>query len=266
MAWACLLSSVSTSLAEVTVRDPGTFVVDHARILDAATVQQVESLLNELEQKTTAQVKVLTVRSTEGEPVFDFTHRHAELWKLGRTGKDNGALIVVAVEDREVRIHTGYGLEGALPDSWIGSASRDIFAAHFRRGDYSRGVYQGTLAVANRIATDANVTLSGGTQSSPGPAPNRRPGTVSCVGIIPLLMLIIIISAASRRRRHQRRWGGGLGDAIFWGTVIRGLGNGGRRSGRGFGGGFGGGFGRGFGGGSFGGGGRFGGGGGGARW
>lgn len=261
--------------AEVTVRDPGTFVVDQAGIIDAGSRQQLEIWLRELETKTTAQVKVLTVRSTDGEEFFGFVQRHYELWRLGVRGKDNGALIVLSVEDRQVRIHTGYGLEGALPDSFNGTFSRRMRDEYFRRGDYSQGLLGLTTAVIHQVADEYGVKISG---MAPPPAQRQpvrvvRPGfpNLFCCCILPFILLMIFPPFTRRRRRHRRNWGGGLGEAIFWGSV---LGGGGRRSswgggGWGGGGGFGGGsggFGGGFGGGSFGGGGRSGGGGGGASW
>jgi uncharacterized protein len=97
--------------AEVLIKDPGTYVVDGAGVMQASDKGQLEGWLRELEQKTTAQVKVLTIQTTEGEDIFSFAQRHAEAWKLGQTGKDNGALVVLALKERRVRIQTGYGLE-----------------------------------------------------------------------------------------------------------------------------------------------------------
>lgn len=239
--------------------DPGTFVVDRAGVVDPRVEQQIEGWLRELEQKTTAQVKVLTVPSTNGEDIFTFSQRHAERWNLGKKGKDNGALVIVALKEREFRVHPGYGLEAVLPDSWCGSLHREVIVPNFRAGKYSDGLYKAVTAIANKVADASNVQLTG--------IPQYRfaPQKVQVRGLwgIPFVVFIIIL-LLTRRRRHYRRWGGGLGEAIFWGTVLNNLGRGSRG---GWGGGFGGfgGGGGGFGG-SFGGGGRFGGGGGGGRW
>ena len=107
----------TTVYGEILISDPGTYVVDTAGVIQTSDRRQLEGWLRELEQKTTAQVKVLTVQTTEGEDIFSFVQRHAEAWKLGQKGKDNGALIALALQERRVRIHTGYGLEGVLPDS-----------------------------------------------------------------------------------------------------------------------------------------------------
>lgn len=262
-----LAAIAGPAAAATTVPDPGTYVVDRAGIVDAATERRLESLLAELEGKTTAQVKVLTVSDTAGEPFFDFVQRHAELWRLGQEGKDNGALIVMSLGDREVRIHPGYGLEPVLPDIWCADVARNVFVPHFRAGNYSQGIFDGTVAVANRVAEAANVSLSeSGPRTQPVGLPGR-PSLRSCgAALAPLIILIVLISVLSRRRRYRRRWGGALGDALIWGMLMRNMTRGGGFGRGGFGGGLGRGFGGGFGGGSFGGGGRFGGGGGGARW
>ncbi len=259
------LSAHGATPGEVTVSDPGTYVVDRAGIVDDRIEASLNGWLRELEQKTTAQVKVLTVATTNGEDFFTFVQRHAELWQLGKKGKDNGALIAVAVSERKVRIQTGYGLEAVLPDSWCGSLSRSVFAANFRAGKFSDGIYEGTVAVANKVADDAKVTLTGIPNLRHRPAADRRP---PLAGLIPVVIILIVV-LASRRRRYRGGWGGGgLWRTIFWGSILRD----GLRGGRGFSGfgGFSGGFGgRGGGGGfggSFGGGGRFGGGGGGSSW
>ena len=88
--------------AEVTVPDAGSYVVDAANIIDPASEQQMNLWLAELEQRTTAQLKVLTVTTIDGEDFFGFVQRHAELWRLGRKGKDNGALIALAINERKV--------------------------------------------------------------------------------------------------------------------------------------------------------------------
>ena len=257
---------------EVTIQDPGTYVVDLAGIIDPAVRQQLESWLRELEQKTTAQVKVLTAPSTEGEDPFQFGFRHAELWKLGTKGRDNGALIVVipksAQQRGDARIYTGYALESVLPDAWCGSLARKAVEEHFKRGQYSEGIYFMAVATANKVADAANTTLTGMPQLR---HTDRRvfPGGAVCGGsLIPLIVMLIIFSSVTRRARYYGHWGGG---GVWRGLLLASLMSNmlGGRGHSSWGGGFsglGGGFGRGFGGGSFGGGGRFGGGGGGASW
>lgn len=266
---ACALAialAAPAALAVVDVQDPGTFVVDNAKVLDADTRQKLETLLKQLEQKTTTQIKLLTVPSLEGEDIFTFSQRHADRLKLGQKGKDNGALIVFALKDRRVRIHTYYGLEGTLPDSWIGTLSRQIAQEYFRPGNYSEGLDEMVRSVAQRVADDAGVKLDNAPppRFMPRPPPAIPAGFFVCAVILLILVVpvLLILFRNRHRRRGQKRgywdWG-----QIFapptgpWGPWS---GGGGGFGSGGFGGGFGGG------GGSFGGGGRSGGGGGGASW
>jgi uncharacterized protein len=237
---------------EVTVPDPGrTVVVDGAGILSEPQRADLERWLTELEQKTTAEVKVLTVRTADGEPISDFGQRHYELWKLGKAGKDNGALVIVDVDERHVWIQVGYGLEGVLPDGWCGSLSRRIIDEYMRGKRYGEGLYQMTLSVAKRVADDAGVKLTGMPEVQPEPE-GQIPGWV--VLLIALVIIFVILQQRSRPRRSGTWvWGPSYGGG--WGTN--------------WGGGFGGGWtsgGRSSGGGFSGGGGHSGGGGGGGSW
>ena len=152
----CAVALAFDARGEVTIRDPGTFVVDHGGIISAGHRRTLEAWLAELQQKTGIQVKILTVKNMDGEDVFSFAQRHAELWKLGRKGKDDGALLVAALKERKLRIQTGYGLEGTLPDSWCGSLSRDVAKRYFKRGQYSDGMVQLTGNVAHKVAALRN--------------------------------------------------------------------------------------------------------------
>ena len=249
----------------VTIPRPNRHVVDRAGIINDRAERQLEAWLADLSRKTGANVIVLTVPSTEGEDFFGFVQRHAEAWKPGTKGKDNGCLIAVALKERQVRVHPGYGLEGVLPDSWCGSASRTVVGKYFKQGHYSEGVYQLALAVANKVANGANVSLTGLPRSRVAVGQGPKSWFACGGGIFPLIMLLMIFSSMSRRNRHRGAWrGGGLLPGLFLGSMLGGMMGGGSRSSWGGGGFGGGGFGGGFGGGSFGGG--FGGAGGGASW
>jgi uncharacterized protein len=255
----------ASAAAPLTIQDPGTYVVDNAQVLQAGTKQSLENLLGELNRVTTAQVKLLTVPSLEGEDIFTFSQRHYQLWKLGTKAKKNGALIVFALADRKIRIHTGYGLEGALPDSWIGSLSRDVEEQYFRAGKYSAGLYNLTVAVVNKVADDTGVEITG--------APNERPvapqnNLFSAENIPTIIFLLLFFGFILYRAYRGGSSGSGSNSGWFGGPGGFG-GFGGGFGGGSFGGGggsFGGGGGFSGGGGSFGGGGSSGGGGGGASW
>ncbi|MEJ2069684.1 MAG: TPM domain-containing protein, partial [Syntrophobacterales bacterium] len=130
---------------------PANYVVDLAGIIDPQTEADLNRRLKELENKTTAQVVVLTINSLEGEPMERFSLRTAEKWALGQKGKDNGVLITIAVQDRKYRIEVGYGLEAILPDSLVGSIGRESFVANFRKGKYSEGISEAVRKITQRI-------------------------------------------------------------------------------------------------------------------
>lgn len=162
---ALVLSSLFSSFAAASTPEPPavprSYVVDLAGVIREDVRQQLNAFLLELEQKTTAQVLVLTIQSLDDEDIRTFGLKTAEKWKLGQKGKDNGALLVVAVKDRRYTLETGYGLEGVLPDGMVGSLGRQYLVPYFRTGDYSTGIYAATLAVINTIASHEGVQITG---------------------------------------------------------------------------------------------------------
>ncbi|MFQ6116891.1 MAG: TPM domain-containing protein [Candidatus Bipolaricaulia bacterium] len=233
---------------EAEIPQPLGYVSDYAGVIDEQTESQLNALLKELEEKTTAEVAVLTVKTTKPLDIFDYGMEVFDRWKPGKKGKDNGLLFLVAVEDRKMYILTGYGLEGILPDGKVGEI-RDEVREYFKLGDYSGGIKDGVEKIAGIIAQDAGVELSGlpaagGAESSPAERLKNA--------LIVLVFLFFLLYWLFFGRRGSRR--GWLFPWIFWwGAGPRGFG--GFGSGSFGGGGFsGGGFG-GFGGGSSGGGG-----------
>ncbi len=122
-------------------------VVDNAEILSPATRERLAATLAAHEQATTNQVVVLTVESLDGESVEGFATRVFEEWKLGQKGKDNGVLVIVAPDDRRMRIEVGYGLEGTLTDAIAARIIRDRMTGFFKAGRYDDGVAAGVEAI-----------------------------------------------------------------------------------------------------------------------
>ncbi len=145
---------------------PRDYVVDLAGIVRSDLKSELNAYLQALEQKTTAQVLVLTVQTLDNQGIEEFALTTKGKWKLGQKGKDNGVLIVVAVNDRKYRIEVGYGLESVLPDSLVGSIGREYFVPYFRTGDYSTGIYAGTVAVIRTIATHEGVSITNGSEQT----------------------------------------------------------------------------------------------------
>lgn len=232
---------------------PQHYVEDYANVINPSDEHSLNGILRELEQKTGVQYIVLTVPSTVGLPIEQYSIELAEKWKLGRKGKDNGMLFVLAKNDRKYRFEVGYGLEGFITDQYCGRIGRDVLVPYLKRGDYSQGIYQANLQVIQKIASQSGVTLSG--MPNFKPVPVRRTSGVPCCSLLPLLILLFIIFG---------RGGRGMGMWFFLPFMLGGFGGQGGygRSGSFGGGSFGGSFG-GFGGGM---GGGFGGGGASGGW
>jgi uncharacterized protein len=239
-------------------------VNDFAGVIDRAHVDAMDRMIRALQAKTGDVVIVATIKSYE--PYGDIREYAVKLFEnrgrgIGEKGKDNGLLVLLAVDEHRVWIEVGYGLEGFVTDGYAGETSREYMVPYFRKGDYGGGLEAGVQRLVGRIAEARNVTLEG----VPRPAePSHLAPHLSAGAIITLIVVALLViravSAANRfnrprgwgRPRTWSGWNSGIGP--FGGGFGGGWGSGGGGSG-GFGGGFGG----------FGGGGS-GGGGGGASW
>lgn len=126
-------------------------IVDQAHVLPPAVVERLTADLATHEANTSNQVAVLIIPSLEGEPLFDFSHRVATAWKLGRKGTDNGVLLLVSIKDRHIRLEVGYGLEGMLTDARSAQIIRNEIVPRFRAGDVPAGVTAGVQAILRTI-------------------------------------------------------------------------------------------------------------------
>ncbi len=130
-------------------------VNDLADLLSEASEAAMEKQLAELEQKTGTQVAVLTIPSLGGEILEDYTLRVAETWKLGRGQFDDGALLLIARDERQMRLEVGYGLEGTIPDAYAKRILDDILRPRLRAGDFDGGVQSAVDAIAGLVTGDA---------------------------------------------------------------------------------------------------------------
>lgn len=252
-----LLLSASLASAQPLPPELTTPVNDFAGVIDAASAAQLDTLIRRLHDATGDALVVATVRTFQ--PYADLPSYAVKMFEnhgkgIGTRKGDNGALLLLAVDDRQVRIEVGYGLEGFVTDGFAGETSRDAMVPYFRRGEYGQGLLAGASRVAQRIADGRGVSLD-------VPQPRAAPRPTGEIRISPITLLILLYilyrlmkssGSVSGRRRH-RHWSSGVGP----------FGVGGGWGGGGWGGGGWGGSSGGFGG--FGGG-RSGGGGGGASW
>ncbi|MEA9579232.1 TPM domain-containing protein [Xanthomonas nasturtii] len=130
-------------------------VVDVTGTLDAAQLQQLEQQALALQQRKGAQLQILIVATTQPETIEQYTQRVFDQWKIGRKGVDDGVLLLVAKDDRRVRIQPGYGLEGAIPDIVANRIIQEYLAPRFREGDYGGGIRDATATLAGLIEGEA---------------------------------------------------------------------------------------------------------------
>lgn len=206
----------------------------------------MEVTAREVFVKTGTAIVVATVTSLEGEEINDYVNRLYAAWGVGRKGEDKGVLIFVAVRERKMRIETGYGVEGILPDGLVGEIRDRYIIPFFRRGEYGKGLQAGMTAIAAVVTKNAGVRLD---DSPSGKAPLEKGERKGRIGLLSpwtvfLIVVVLALLLGGGRGRELLPW------LFLW---IWGGRGGGRYNGGGFDG-FGGGFG-GFGGGMSGGGG-----------
>jgi len=229
---------------------PTDYVNDFANILDQGTIKRLDDICQQIDQKAHAQIAVVTINSLDGSDIESYAVNLFKKWGVGSKASDHGVLILLAVQDRKYRIEVGYGLEPILPDGKVGGFGREA-VPFLRQNNYSGAILLMTSRIADVIAQDAGITLTGARpEISEQPQEHLGKG-ISPGGMVVLAIIIVLVLFVPPLRR-----------ILFWMILFGGGGGGGYRGGGysgggGFGGG-GGGFG-GFGGGSSGGGGASGG-------
>jgi uncharacterized protein len=267
-----VLLFAASAWADVAVPPLKGRVTDLTGTLKTEQVASLEQLLQSFEARKGSQIAVLMVPTTAPETIEQYALRVAEQWKIGRKKVDDGAILVVAKDDRALRIEVGYGLEGALNDATANRIIREVIVPRFREGDFFGGISAGV---------DRTIRVIDG-EPLPAPAKAAPPADEGVLQILPVLLILALVAGAILRRLLGRFVGslatGGVVGALAWllagalaiallaaivaffFTLMSGVGGSGRRYYGGFPGGYGGG--GGWGGGGFGGGGGFSGGGG----
>lgn len=216
---------------------PTDYVSDFAHVMSDATKLELDRQCGEVDHEAHAQIAVVTINTTNGEPIEQYAVDLENAWKVGGKGSDRGVIILLAVQDRKRFIETGYGLEGILPDGKVGDIGRQMVPM-LRNNDFDGALTLAVDEISQIIAQDAGVKLQPLTRwGAQQQQPHASAGQV--IGGIVFLILVLAFLA----------WAGGSGFLGFLLGMF--LGGGPRFGGGGFGGGFGGG---GFGGGGFGGG------------
>ena len=208
LAWRC--HAWADKIADIR---PQGYVTDLAQVIDPATRAKLEALCAEVQQKTGAQIAVVSVNSLDGQSREDYA---ADLYKhlgVGSKADNRGVLLLVAPKDRQYKIEVGYGLEPVINDARAGDIGREM-VPDFRSQDYSAAVLLGTTRLAQLIAADKGVQLTG------VPAIRSRAPASKTPWWLPWLIFVIffIVARAFSRRGGGRgpRAGGGGGSALPW--------------------------------------------------
>ena len=222
-------------------RHQGRAVNDFAGVIEAENARKMEALAAEMWHKTSTAIVVVTVASIgDDQEISQYVNGLYSAWGIGKKGEDKGLLIFLSVGDRQIRIETGYGVEGILPDGRLGEILDAHVVPYLKAGETGKGLYNAALVCAAYIAKDAGVDLTG---VAPLYRPSSRPAPQGFN--LPALIFFLIAAAVLLGTKQGRRM-------LPWILLL--LATSGGRSGGARGGGFGGGFG-GFGGGMSGGGG-----------
>ena len=185
-------------------------VTDLTSTLTAEQQAGLEARLQAFEQQKGSQIAILIVPTTQPEDIAQYSIRVVEAWKLGREKQDDGVLILLAKNDRKMRIEVGYGLEGAIPDVTAKRIISDVMAPYFRQGDF----YGGLNAAVERIAA----LIDG--EALPAPPQQARGGEHDWGDMLPILLFGGLIAGAMLRAVLGSFFGGvatgGLIGAAVW--------------------------------------------------
>lgn len=222
---ACVFAAINICRAEtddlLNKLNPEGSLSDYAQVFDAGQRQTCSNYLSEIEMKTAAKVVVITLPSLEGGEINDFANRLFQKWGIGDKKKDNGVLILVAVQDRKARIEVGYGLEGVMPDAKTGRIIDETMLPFFRRQLYAEGIVKAVETIGGIIAQSAGVTLTNMTASAVTPiaGPERKATKVELVFFLFIiaLFLFFFIWAIVKSKGRSGKGGSSGGDGLFGG-------------------------------------------------
>ncbi|MBN2097015.1 MAG: TPM domain-containing protein [Candidatus Omnitrophica bacterium] len=217
----CCLS-ITVAAQEAGFPAPRGYINDFANLISPEDAQTLNALAQALEQKTSAEIAIVTLKTTKPYDIQDYSVRLFEQWKIGKAGKDNGVLLLVAIEDKKVWITTGYGLEGAIPDAQASKIYRNIIVPYFKQDEFSKGILAGAISLVDLAAKEYNVTIADlpALNQQYVQAVEKTPLARFIEGLLTLLFFIFFFGFrfglfsfllfGSGRRRGGSWYGGGL--------------------------------------------------------
>ena len=174
-------------------------IVDNANLISDGVEQNINNQLQELSNSTGIQLAVLTIPTLEGEVLESYSMKVAETWKLGSAEKDTGVLLLIALEERSIRIEVGYGLEGVLTDTKCGLIIRNVIAPEFRNGNYQAGIVNAVNNMVGLVKGDESLVSKRVLNESSGDS-----GAFIFMGVVLLYGFIFVMAVISSKKRGPR--------------------------------------------------------------
>ncbi|MGH7026734.1 TPM domain-containing protein, partial [Brevundimonas sp.] len=214
-------------------------VVDDAQLLTPEQEQALTGKLATLEQQTGDQLVVVTLPSLQDQEIEDFGYQLGRHWGIGQKENDGGALLIVAPNERKVRIEVGYGLEGVLTDAYSSLIIRNDILPAFRTGDYAAGIIAGTDAVIAQLTADPAEAQARAAEAKSAASEREAPILPALIIFLIFFFLFISLVQAAAGGRRRRGKNDGLTPILIWAAseALRSQGRGGRGGGWGGGGG-----------------------------
>jgi len=186
---------------------------DYAGLLSSSEKAELEQYLASVEKTTGDQIALLTIPSLKGENLESYSIRVVENWKLGQKGKDNGVLLLVAMDEKKIRIEVGYGLEDTLTDAVSGYIIREIIVPQFKKGNFAGGISEGLHAIGGIVTGDKPIEPAVIEKSL-----KKESGSGASV-IFMLFIFFFVFGGFGRYRRYRGR-GMSPGAAFLMGSIL----------------------------------------------
>lgn len=186
---------------------------DYANILISADEANLENLLKQIEISTSSQIALLTIPSLEGENLESYSLKVAEQWGLGQKDRDNGILLLVAMQEKQIRLEIGYGLEPIMTDAKSGYIIREVIVPEFQKGNFYQGIASGLLMTGQIITKDYDISEEELAAYQKQQTKSKKPQLP--VGFL-IFLFMMVFGGLGRRRR------GGLLPLLFLGSMLGG--------------------------------------------
>lgn len=183
------------------------YISDNAKIIDSESFTKITSIIQELKDKTSAEIAVVTLRSLQGKSIEDTAVEIGRKYKVGAKDANNGVVIVVAPNEREVRLEVGMGLESEITNSLAETIVNVDMVPYFAKNEYSKGIHRGVASTAKLIAQSYNVTLDSVSNAPPKTAKqNESKSEKIPFWVMPILFIMLLL-----KKGRGGNFGGGGG-------------------------------------------------------